>query len=343
MAKLKVLFVGRNANQGLKESDSTSIHSVAILAGHSVARDLSEKPDIVICVDWCKSAGQQLREARNRGIPSVLVKNEPSIVIPAHDDIRVDSKFDSVLEVGRPLAEIPIRWPQTWNTNYFDNSKRLDQTVAMSANKFSFTTGELYSLRAKAYAEMQSVVLFGSGWNRPLFIDLLKLAKEFQITVLAAPRKLTSSCIGNLRIRPRNFLGPAKDKLETISRYKVSLVIENSAEFMSEKLIDSILAGTIPVYVGPPVEMFGIPKELVVSAEPNVLSVQAALAKAHGMRHKQWQMRAKKWILEPGVKESWDSQNVFRLILETAELAVKRDRYDSSGSAKKLKSPLEHI
>ena len=324
MAKLKVLFIGRNASQGLKGSDDTSIHSVAILAGHSVARDLSEKPDIVICVDWCKSLGRQLRMARNQGIPSVLVKNEPSIVIPAHGKSRVDSKFDSVLEVGRPFGKIVIRWPQTWNTNYFDNPKRLDRTVAMSANKFSFIKGELYSLRAKAYAEIHSVVLFGSGWNRPLFFDFLKLAKELQVAVLAAPRKLTSSCAGNLRIRPCNFLGPAEDKLEALSRYKVSLVIENSTEFMSEKLIDSILAGTIPVYVGPPVEIFGIPKELVVSAEPNILSIQAALAKAHGMSHKEWHMRAKKWIMEPGVKESWGSQHVIRLILETAELAIKR-------------------
>jgi hypothetical protein len=323
MAKLKVLFVGRNASQGLKDSDDTSIHSVAILAGHSVARDLSERPDIVICVDWCRSAGEQLRKARNQGIPSVLVKNEPSIVIPEHGKSRVDSKFDSVLEVGRPYGKIIIRWPQTWNTNYFDNTKRLDRTVAMSANKFSFTKGELYSLRAKAYAEIQSLDLFGSGWNRPFVFNLLKLIKEFQIAVLTVPRKLTSSCVGNLRIRPCNFLGPAEDKLETLSCYKVSLVIENSAEFMSEKLIDSILAGTIPVYVGPPVEIFGIPKELVVSAEPNILSIQDALAKAHGMSHKEWHMRAKKWIMEPGVKESWDSQNVIRLILETAELAIR--------------------
>jgi hypothetical protein len=61
-----------------------------------------------------------------------------------------------------------------------------------------------------------------------------------------------------------------------------------------------------------------------VSAEPNILSIQAALAKAHGMRHKEWHMRAKKWSMEPGVKESWDSQNVIRLILYTAELSIKR-------------------
>jgi len=48
----------------------------------------------------------------------------------------------------------------------------------MSANKFSFTKGALHSLRAKAYAEIQWLDLFGSGWSRSLFVNLLKLAKE---------------------------------------------------------------------------------------------------------------------------------------------------------------------
>lgn len=194
----------------------------------------------------------------------------------------------------------------------------------MSANKCSFIKGELHSLRAKAYAAIKSSDLFGSGWNRSLFFYLLKLAKDLQIAVLAAPRKLTSSCAGNLRIRPCNFLELAEDKLEALSRYKVSLATENSTEFMSEKVFVSLLAGTNPVYVDPPVEKFGKPKELVLSAEPNILSIQAALAKAHGMSHKEWHMRAKKWIMEPGVKESWGSQHVIRLVLETAELAIKR-------------------
>jgi len=320
---MKILFTGQNSSQGLKESDATSIASIALERGDSLVANLSENPDVVICADWKKDSKSLIRRARRIGVPTVLIKNEPSIVTPAHGNPQVDYKFSKVIEVGRPNFKPMVKWPQTWNAKYFDNDERLNRTVAMSANKFSFIKGELYSLRAKAYAETGSVDLFGSGWNRSFFFDLLKLTKELQIATLAGSQKLTSSCIGNLWIRPYNFLGPAEDKLKTISSYKVSLVIENSAEFMSEKLIDSILAGTIPVYVGPPVEVFGIPKEIVVTAEPNMLSIQAALAKAHGMPYGEWHMRAKKWIAKPGVRESWDSQNVIRLILETAELAIR--------------------
>jgi len=93
---------------------------------------------------------------------------------------------------------------------------------------------------------------------------------------------LTLSCICNLW---NSLLDPhrtAKDKLKALSNYKVSLVIENSAEFVSEKLIESKRAGTIPFYIGPPVTLFGTPKELVAKAEPNIIGIQSALLKAHG-------------------------------------------------------------
>jgi hypothetical protein len=97
---------------------------------------------------------------------------------------------------------------------------------------------------------------------------------------------LTLSCIGSLWVSLLGPHGPAEDKLKALSHYKVSLVIENSAEFVSEKLSESIRAGTVPFYIGPPVEIFGTPKELVATAEPNIIGIQAALVEAHGMLYK---------------------------------------------------------
>ena len=321
---MKILFTGQSVVPFPMIPKRSTLQRLALDSNHVIVQKLADRPDIVICMDWKRSSGRLISQAKSLGVPMMLVKGEPSIVILEHLDSAIDSMFNKVIELGRPNTEPLVKYPINWNLDFFDNIERLDRVVAVSANKFSFVSGEMYSLRAEAYSKLDYLDLFGVGWERSFRQNVLKLAKELQIAVLASPRKLTSSCIGNLRIRPCNFLGPAEDKLETLSRYKVSLVIENSAEFMSEKLIDSILAGTIPVYVGPQVEIFGIPKELVVSAEPNILSIQAALAKAHGMPYKEWHIRAKKWILEPGVKESWASKHVIRLILETAELAIKR-------------------
>ena len=49
-----------------------------------------------------------------------------------------------------------------------------------------------------------------------------------------------------------NVGGPVKDKIEFLSSYKFSIAMENSEGdgYASEKIIDSLLSGTIPIYYG---------------------------------------------------------------------------------------------
>ena len=59
------------------------------------------------------------------------------------------------------------------------------------------------------------------------------------------------------------YRGPCDDKRETLSRYRFSFCYENSVEYpgyVSEKIFDSIFAGCIPVYLGPPDRDLYIPK-----------------------------------------------------------------------------------
>jgi len=289
--------------------------------GHSLAANWLDEPDVLICVDWDKSCKKSIRNARRMRIPTVLVKNEPSVVLPWHGDPRVDSKFSKVIEVGRPNGNPLIKWPQTWDMKYFEKANRLNRIVAVSANKFSFIPGELYSLRSSVYASTDALDVFGIGWERALFANLLKLARELQIAVAAGKRKLSTACLKNILVRPRNFLGPANDKLSVISDYRASLVIENSAEFMSEKLIDSILAGSIPVYVGPPVAVFGIPDELVISAAPGLSGVLEALQRALDSNYEAWHDLAREWLTRPGVREAWEGARACEVIIKAASTA----------------------
>lgn len=318
MEKVKILFLGQNSNQGHKNSDPTSIQQIAAGQGHYLCESLADLPDVTICVDWNKASKRIVKTAKNLGITRVLIKNEPSVVTPGHLSKRIDSLFSKVIEVGRPAEENIYRWPQTWNPEFFDQPVRLPRTVSINANKFSCLRGELYSLRSKAYSGIENLDLYGQGWDRPASYNFLKFMKDLQIAISASPMRLTISCLGNLARRPRNFLGPSADKLETLAKYKTTLVIENSREFMSEKLIDAILAGTIPVYVGPPVEVFGIPEELVVTAEPDLKSLRRATKYALEMNYDSWKSRARLWMSEPGVNDSWDGSKQTSVILAAA-------------------------
>jgi hypothetical protein len=49
-----------------------------------------------------------------------------------------------------------------------------------------------------------------------------------------------------------NVGGPVKDKIKFLSSYKFSIAMENSEGdgYLSEKIIDSFISGTIPIYYG---------------------------------------------------------------------------------------------
>ena len=56
----------------------------------------------------------------------------------------------------------------------------------------------------------------------------------------------------------RNYKGLSEDKFRTMENYRISVVIENSADYVSEKLFDSVSSGAITIYVGPELEKYGL-------------------------------------------------------------------------------------
>ncbi|WJX44397.1 Alpha-(1,3)-fucosyltransferase 11, variant 2 [Trifolium repens] len=78
-------------------------------------------------------------------------------------------------------------------------------------------------------------------------------ARNFRLQALEALEK-TNISIDSYGGCHRNRDGRAVDKVETLTHYKFSLAFENSNEedYVTEKFFQSLVAGTIPVVVGPP-------------------------------------------------------------------------------------------
>ncbi len=170
----------------------------------------------------------------------------------------------------------------------------------ISSNKVSFISGEIYSLRKRVVDTNPIVDLFGSGWDSSFSRRLKQCAFELYIGLLSA--RLTNPIVG-LRFlsNVRKSFGPVANKLETNANYKATVVIENSREYMSEKLLEAIAAGSIPVYVGPDVTKFGIPKELVVQVSPDVKSVNKGIERALSMDFEIWSKKCQDWLTEENI------------------------------------------
>jgi hypothetical protein len=104
-----------------------------------------------------------------------------------------------------------------------------------------------------------------------------------------------------------------------MSKYRYALVIENSAEYMSEKLMEALFAGCIPIYVGPDPQEYGIPKELVIWTKPNIRAIEHSLAEAATWNLEEFYSRLAVFLSARSTRELWDHERVYQKMLDVIQ------------------------
>lgn len=318
---MRIIFTGANHDSDNWQKQSYSLAYAAFHFGYFICSSFDDDPDVLICVDYNDAAKPMISEALARKIPKVLVRQEPIVVQPQHGKKRTLNRFELVITRGGPDETPQFNTFQEWDTSLIDNGVRFKRAVAISANKWSMIKGEYYSLRRRAYNEIGVVDVFGPGWNKSTAQELTMVAKEFIIALYNGTFPAISNLKWSLK-RPHNYLGIAQSKVRVLASYEVSLVIENSEGYMSEKLVDCILAGTIPVYVGERAEVYGIPKSLVIQADPTIDSIKSSISRALNLDGGKFRAEAKEWAQSQGVKENWEHFNVCRKLLAHIQVSL---------------------
>lgn len=311
-------LIGRYVATPLSESNSDSLSHYLSQLGVQIPLSVCSGDDLLISVDVKSRA--ELREAFRTHIGrSVLVRNEPEIVCPDNFNRTITRRFDLIIDVGRPSSggSWSTVWPQSWPSKLTGPAahSRLERVVVINAYKFSLIKGQRYGLRAMICSRNGYVDVYGPGWAKGSLEKFSLFAKEFVLAVLAG-RLPDLRLSKDLRFKPLNYMGPAHNKLETLSKYKVSLVIENDPGFLSEKLFDCLFAGTIPVYVGNVLGAFPIPQGLVVSAGASQQEVDAAIARALAMDYIAWRKAVDGWLGKQSTRDLWDSNFALARISE---------------------------
>lgn len=317
---MRIKLTGKNAYQGLEAGDDTSFASVVQSLGHQIVEGIREA-EVTVCVDYSKNARRELLESRKLGIKTVLIQQEPYVVIPEHRRLNPGGVFDLVLRVGIP-GEVTRSYANSWAPAQDWSSKRANRFVAITANKWSALPGQLYTLRRRAYASSCPIDLYGIGWDRSWQKHLLMIGKEIVLAIKgrALPQLPT---MADFYFAPCNYLGPVEDKVATLAKYDYSLVIENSGHYMSEKLMDSLLAGNLPVYVGAPITHFGIPEQFVIQANPTLESVKGKINQALEIDPLKHRRELADWISNPSVASQWRAEFSIRRIVGEIETFLR--------------------
>jgi hypothetical protein len=245
---------------------------------------------------------------QNPKCKNYLIRSEPPMVLPSLYKKGNLANFVKIISVGSdPLKyKNTVFGPQILKAKIDKNNKRHEKRIAIiNSDLLSLYKGELYSLRRKVSTKIPNIDLYGRGWNKNLVNKFKTLLLEV-LKFLKMPMKLRISGLRFYFRKSFNYLGEVEDKNTVLSRYKYSIVIENSLNYVSEKIFDSLVAGCIPIYIGPPVSNFGIPKEFVIECKPNIESIREGLDMARALNYLEWQQNLKLWINDKKTISSWD-------------------------------------
>lgn len=325
----KALIRLTGVNSGIS-SDGPSRGSFAEFLNRKGLLAPSAQTDIqsIVCMDYTPRFASEVSHSGLDLTSIALVRMEPSVVLPANFASSRSRQFGRIITVGgNPSSHsTPVHWPMDFPTEIDRlaalSAVRSDRVVLINSNKMSFVPGELYSLRRKAIRDFENLDLYGIGWNSKLINRILIATRA--LAHAAFSLKVPSLWGAELWFqRYPKSKGPVKNKLATMSNYRYALVIENSTEYMSEKLMEALFAGCIPIYVGPDPKEYGIPDNLVLWSKPDITSIRTSLVEATTWDTRDFQSRLNMFLGSNQARESWDSDKVFQKMLDLIQNARK--------------------
>jgi hypothetical protein len=167
--------------------------------------------------------------------------------------------------------------------------------------------------RILAY-KSNDIDLYGYGWNKGMKSNMKALLIEVR-KYIRHPLNLKVKGLKYYFRNQENYKGSVDNKIHTMENYRIAIVIENSLNYVSEKIFDSFSAGCIPIYVGPDLNEYEIPSNLYIQAEPSERGVKEAIEKAKNADYVKWFSELESWFNSDAVFEAW-SEETFLLRLK---------------------------
>lgn len=326
MSALKLTFSGPTTPIILGQKTSTTLQKAL---SDRLSNALDECPPessshVLICTDF------DLRILARRGVSAythrVLLRFEPEVVNPIGYTKTFESRFDAIIQVGRAPGQTGFNLPWPQQICQYSEAQELGGRIQnefpiINANKISLIPGELYSLRRHLARHIPGVIIFGNGWGSNFRKRLRPLLAAALMALVV--RKFQFAALKYWFSKYPNWQGATEDKHSTLSKYRTVLVIENSRDFLSEKLFDAWNAGCIPVYVGlDDLGSLGLPSHLVVEAAPNLSAILGALKRASSIDGESFKSEVGLWLNSEVCHEKWGMDSFVDELVTTVRKIV---------------------
>jgi hypothetical protein len=252
-------------------------------AGHEVEGygRMSETADALVVLNHQPGVDQLQSKLGISADRTALIVLEPRVTAPAMYRSRA-LKLYGLRYAASPVWAKRINgksflWPQELTKTPIQTDHQGFAATLINGDKRSAVNGSLYGLRRSVIQTFDqnatSLAVFGPGWDASLSQRLDTAGRAIAKATSARMMPNLGEALSHLGLRPRHWLGTVNSKAEAFAGAPTSVIIENCADYVSEKLIDAVTASVCPLYVGPPLEKFGLPREIAIQSAPDAESI----------------------------------------------------------------------
>lgn len=269
---------------------------IKYLSQYGLIRSESLSSDIFISINHNKKFLKKFIKANVVKKPRILLRLEPYCVYPKQYSTEIETLYDLIITPGSindfKRGENFVGFPHAVNPNplqpssilnhieleginnlleiNINNWKQREILCSMVvANKISPVRTSNYSLRRTIATENKNNFLhiYGQFWRSSFRVKILYRFKVLVFNLKSNTEISMKEIYGKLFTSFHWTKGDVINKYDIMKNSKFSLVIENSNDYVSEKLFDAILCESVPIYFGPDLPSVGLPQNIAIRLE----------------------------------------------------------------------------
>ena len=165
--------------------------------------------------------------------------------------------------------------------------------------------------------------VYGPLWNGQIFSKIRHRIATAVFTIKSRKIPNPVQLYGNLFGSYKTAKGEIPDKHSLLRDSKFSIVIENSSTTMSEKLIDSVLSGSVPIYLGPELKSLGLPPKLAIPFNGQVESLLEILNNTPPEEIAEVLLQGSTFIESENFLNNWTEKGVYTQIANSIDECLK--------------------
>jgi hypothetical protein len=303
-----------------------------------------EKSDTFIALNHSKSAFKAvLRQKRIK--KKILIRIEPDAVHPIQFTPRIEREYDLIVTPGgipglqksrnffttpyRPSANQLYPRLNDLNLREFISEHKLSRTLDfdhwlsrknevafIASNKVSPGSESNYKLRQEIVRNNLDgwLDVFGGGWDDSFVRKIYSSVRTIRYSLMSGAIPDIASVLTGVFDQFPKTLGHVPDKHLTLIHYKYNLVVENSNSFFTEKLLDALVNGCVPIYFGPKLDAFGIPDDVYLRFDGTLECAKKLIDSLNEKELYNLKAAAKEFITHPEFTEHFSAQTVYTRI-----------------------------